>query len=51
MLDVGGFSFLAIPAAIGGFLGSLMLPKIKVSWLKVAFSLLVIWSGIRMLTT
>ena len=51
MLDVGGFSFLAIPAAIGGFLGSLMLPKIKVSWLKIAFALLVIWSGIRMLAT
>jgi len=51
MIDVGGFSFLAIPAAIGGFIGSLMLPKIRVGWIKSAFALLVVWSGIRMLMT
>lgn len=51
MLSVGGFSILAIPAAIGGFIGSMILPKIKVSWLKFAFAVLVIWSGIRMMMT
>lgn len=51
MLDVSGFSILAIPAAIGGFIGSMILPKIKVSWLKAVFAALVIWSGIRMMMT
>ncbi len=50
MLRVSGFSVLAIPAVIGGFIGSMLLPKIKVGWLKTAFALLVIWSGYRMMT-
>ena len=50
MLAVRGFSLLAIPAVIGGVAGSLILPKIKIKWLKTAFALLVIWSGYRMLT-
>lgn len=50
MLNVQGFSILAIPAVIGGLAGSLLLPKIKVGWLKTAFALLVIWSGYRMMT-
>lgn len=49
MLDIRGFSLLAIPAAIGGFIGSLLLPRLKVKWLKGAFAALVIWSGIRMI--
>ena len=49
MLDIGGFSLLAIPAAVGGLIGSLILPKIKVGWIKGAFALLVIWSGYRMM--
>ncbi len=49
MLNVRGFSVLAIPAVIGGFIGSLILPKIKVTWLKGVFAVLVIWSGIRMM--
>ncbi len=48
-LDLGGFSLLAIPAALGGLIGSLILPKIKAGWIKTAFALLVIWSGIRMM--
>lgn len=51
MLDVAGFSILAIPAAIGGFIGSMILPKIRVSWLKGVFAALVLWSGIRMMMT
>ena len=50
MLDVSGFSILAIPALIGGFMGSMILPKIKTGWIKSAFALLVIWSGYRMMT-
>ncbi len=49
MLPVGGFSILAVPAAVGGLLGSLILPRIKVGWIKLAFAMLVIWSGARMI--
>ncbi len=48
-LDVQGFSLLAIPAAIGGMTGALLLPKINAKWIKLAFALLVIWSGVRMM--
>ncbi len=51
MLNVKGFSLLAIPAAIGGFAGSMLLPRIKAGWLKTVFALLVVWSGIRMMIT
>jgi len=51
MLDVSGFSLLAIPAAIGGIIGSLFLPRIRMGWIKAAFAALVLWSGIRMMTT
>ena len=50
MLDTSGFSILAIPAVIGGLIGSMILPKIKTGWIKTAFALLVIWSGYRMMT-
>lgn len=50
MLNISGFSILAIPAVIGGLIGSMLLPRIKVGWLKTAFALLVIWSGYRMMT-
>jgi uncharacterized membrane protein YfcA len=50
MLGVSGFSLLAIPAVIGGLLGSMLLPKIKAGGLKTIFALLVIWSGYRMIT-
>lgn len=49
MLGIRSLPMLAIPAVIGGFVGSLLLPKIKVGWLKSAFAVLVIWSGIRMM--
>ena len=38
-----------IPAIIGGGIGAVLLDKIGVKWLKILFSLLVIYSGIRML--
>ena len=48
-LDASGFSIYAIPAAIGGIVGSLLLSRIKNVWIAKLFALLVIWSGARML--
>ena len=48
-LDATGFSLYAIPAALGGILGSLLLTKIKSVWISRLFAFLVIWSGIRMI--
>ena len=48
-LDTTGFSIYAIPAAIGGIIGSLLLSKIKNIWIAKLFAILVIWSGARML--
>ena len=48
-LDTTGFSIFAIPAAIGGIIGSLLLSKIQSVWIAKLFALLVIWSGMRML--
>lgn len=50
MLETSLFSPIAIPAIVGGVMGSLLLPKLKLGWLKTAFALLVIWSGFRMMT-
>lgn len=47
-LNTTGFSVYAIPAAIGGALGSILLTKIKSFWIGVIFAILVIWSGIKM---
>ena len=49
MIDTVGFSLFAIPAAVGGALGSLLLSKIKSGYIQIAFAALVIWSGARML--
>ncbi len=49
LLDVQGFSLLAVPAAVGGAVGSFLLPKIKSTWIQILFSVIVIWSGARML--
>ncbi len=48
-LNTVGFSVYAIPAAIGGVLGSLLLAKIKSIWISRLFAFLVIWSGVRMI--
>lgn len=49
--DFPSFSLatIAIPAIIGGTLGSLLLSRLRFGWLKAAFALFVIWSGIRMI--
>ena len=48
-LDTMGFSIYAIPAALGGIIGSLLLTKIKNIWISRLFAFLVIWSGVRMI--
>lgn len=48
-LDTTGFSIYAIPAALGGIIGSLLLSKIKNVWIAKIFAVLVIWSGARMM--
>ena len=48
-LDITLSPYIALPAALGGLFGSLLLPKIRLDWLKGAFALLVLWSGIRMM--
>lgn len=48
-LDTVEFSIYAIPAALGGILGSILLTKIKSTWISRLFAFLVIWSGIRMI--
>ena len=48
-LDTTSFSVFAIPALIGGAAGSLLLDKIKPGTINTLFSLLVVWSGCRML--
>lgn len=49
MLNTVGFSLFAIPAAVGGAAGSILLSKLKVGWVQTAFAVIVIWSGIRMM--
>ena len=49
MLDTTSFSVFAIPALIGGAVGSLLLDKIRPGTVNTLFSLLVVWSGFRMI--
>lgn len=49
-LTLASTSWLIIPAAIGGAVGSLILRKIKSATVGRIFAILVIWSGIKMIT-
>ena len=49
MLDTTNFAIFAIPAILGGALGSILLNKAKPRWINNIFSALVIWSGFRMI--
>lgn len=49
LLDTSGFAVLAIPAALGGALGSIMLPRIRSGAIQLLFAAAVIWSGFRMM--
>ena len=42
-------SFYILPAIIGGFLGALLLGKIKTKHLKTVFALLTLYSGVKMI--
>lgn len=35
---------------IGAFIGAFLLTKLKAKWLRIIFSLFMIWAGIRMIT-
>jgi uncharacterized membrane protein YfcA len=50
MLNTVGFSLFAIPAAVGGAVGSVLLTRMKIRWVQTAFAIIVIWSGLRMIT-
>ena len=47
-IDTGMVKMLALPAIFGGALGALVTDKVKTKYLSIAFSLLVIYSGVRM---
>ena len=44
-----GFGVYALPAVFGGFLGAILLGKLKGVWLKRLFGALVIWSGVLLM--
>ena len=48
-LNTANFAVFALPALLGGAVGSILLDKIKPRLISGIFSSLVIWSGIRML--
>ncbi|MGN1048463.1 MAG: TSUP family transporter [Eubacteriales bacterium] len=48
-IEFDKFGAFALPAVIGGLAGALLLSRIKTSFLKRIFALLVIWSGIYMI--
>lgn len=49
MLDTSGFAVFVLPALLGGAVGSMLLGKTKPDTVSKMFSILVIWSGIRMI--
>lgn len=48
-IEFDKFGAFVLPAVIGGLAGALLLSRIKTSFLKRIFALLVIWSGIYMI--
>ncbi|MBQ7907376.1 MAG: sulfite exporter TauE/SafE family protein [Clostridia bacterium] len=40
---------LSVPCMLGGLLGAFLVDRLKVKWLSIAFSLLIVYSGITML--
>lgn len=47
-LDTSDFAVFAIPALLGGAIGILLLSRIRPGWINGIFSILVIFSGFRM---
>lgn len=48
MLDTANFAVFALPAMVGGAIGSILMDKIKPKWIGRIFAIFVIWSGARM---
>ena len=48
-LSTEGCGVYALPAVFGGFLGAILLGKLKGIWLKRLFGALVIWSGVLLM--
>ena len=48
MLDTANFAVFAIPAALGGIVGSILMNKLSPQWIGKLFAVFVIWSGARM---
>lgn len=49
LADGRELGILVLPAVVGGICGALMLERISADWLKLIFSVMVIYSGIAML--
>lgn len=49
-IDIGEFGIYVLPAAIGGVIGAVLLDKLKVGFLRRLFAILVIWSGVYLIT-
>lgn len=47
-LDTANFAVFAIPAMVGGAIGSFLMDKIDSKWIGRIFAVFVIWSGARM---
>ena len=47
-VSLDGFYEYLIPCAIGGFVGALLLDRIKISFVQKLFAVIVIWSGLWM---
>ena len=48
-IDFSLLAKISIPTALGGLLGAILVNKLKVKWLNVIFSLLIIYSGINLI--
>ena len=48
-LDLKAFSPMLLPSLLGGVLGGILLDRLKVSWLRVLFSVLILISGVFMI--
>jgi uncharacterized membrane protein YfcA len=48
-IDSYALPYISIPASLGGFLGAFLVDKLKVKWLNLLFSILIIYSGVNMI--
>ncbi len=48
-IDFQALPYISIPTVLGGFLGAILVDKLKVKWLNGLFAVLIIYSGFNML--